>query len=126
MQVSLEKKVDNYIIEIRPFHIFTLSLFLNPGPGLYCKLARTYGQRWVEGVAKIVSEAKSHENLRVRLVEQTDFMCELHGCKQLGINCNADMYGFDPASMRKYGLKFYKEYTPGEILEIGTQMGRNS
>jgi hypothetical protein len=106
------------VLEIRPFHLYTLQLFLDPGPGLFYKTDRTYGEKWTQEVLKKVSEAKHNPSTVVRLVRNIDFMCKICPYKAVGIPCNADLHDFDIRTIERLGIKYGDEYSIEDIKKM--------
>ncbi len=121
MTNDLGTQVEN-VLCVRPFHLFTLLLFLNPGPGLYFKLERTYGKVWVDEVKEKVNKAKEHPNLRIVLGgTKDDFMCEPCIPRKVGMECRADTLNYDPKFVERYGLEYGRLYSVEEIREMNIQ-----
>jgi len=114
---SKQQTTEN-ILEIRPFHLYTLLLFLNPGSGLFYRTERTYGEEWTKTVNGTISRAKNLPNLGIKLVRDTDFMCEICQYRSLTLSCKADLHNFDARFIEKYSLSYGKVYSIEDIEKM--------
>ena len=112
-----EKTTNDNVLLLRPHHLSTFITFLYPGPGLFYKIERTYGKDWMDKVKEIFSQVKL-KNLRVRLVQETDFMCDICPYRRRNTPCNADLSDIDTLTMKMLDLKYGDEYSIEDIEKM--------